>query len=179
MKIHFCCGKNKFDGWTNHDLDMDITKPLPFGDDTTDFIYIEHGLEHIDYKDGYNFISECYRILKTGGVVRLAVPCVEELLKNVDDKYRKLKHRKRNWRKQYGDDMSERNIIRDIMFSYEHKAVYTKELLKIVMDSMGFNTKECNIGESEHDCLLNIDGLGRGRYYHVFCCKTGVIEGAK
>jgi predicted SAM-dependent methyltransferase len=58
LKVQFSCGKNKFDGWLNTDICgdvdkiVDITKPLPFEDNSVDFLFQEHGLEHIDKEQG-------------------------------------------------------------------------------------------------------------------------------
>lgn len=74
MKVQFCCGGNKLDGWNNHDSEVDITQRLPYDDNTVDFILIEHGLEHVNCGHGFLFLCECHRILKSGGVLRVCVP---------------------------------------------------------------------------------------------------------
>jgi predicted SAM-dependent methyltransferase len=73
--VQFCCGGNRIEGWDNHDQDTaDITKRLPYGDNTVDFILCEHGLEHVNCGHGFLFLRECHRILNLGGVLRICVP---------------------------------------------------------------------------------------------------------
>jgi len=61
-------------------LHADMTEPIAFGDNTVDLIFSSHALEHITYSDGKEFMKEVYRILKPGGVVRIAVPDSEMIL---------------------------------------------------------------------------------------------------
>lgn len=56
------------------DLILDLTRPLPFPNNTVDKIYSSHLLEHLTYQDGIALLSECYRILKPNGTLSLCVP---------------------------------------------------------------------------------------------------------
>jgi hypothetical protein len=52
----------------------DASKKLPYGNRTVSKIYASHFLEHIPYEKGAYFLQECYRVLKSDGVMRLVVP---------------------------------------------------------------------------------------------------------
>jgi SAM-dependent methyltransferase len=77
MKLNLGCGGNKLDGWENHDSDVDIRGTLPWGNNSVDFILLEHCLEHVSGPDGFCFMREAYRILKPGGVLRVCVPILD------------------------------------------------------------------------------------------------------
>jgi predicted SAM-dependent methyltransferase len=47
---------------------------LEFEDDTFDFIYSEHVLEHMFLDEAFDLLQECQRILKPNGVIRIVVP---------------------------------------------------------------------------------------------------------
>lgn len=47
---------------------------IPELDNSVTLIYCSHTLEHLDAKSSLRFIKECYRILKKGGVLRVALP---------------------------------------------------------------------------------------------------------
>lgn len=86
MRIQFCSGSNLLPGFINTDLNapfskdrVDITQPLPFQSNTADFVFCEHGFEHITAPDGLRFLDELFRILKPGGKIRLCVPILERL----------------------------------------------------------------------------------------------------
>ena len=50
---------------------------LPFRDQTIDFVYSSHFLEHLDKERARKFLAECFRVLKPSGVARIAVPDLE------------------------------------------------------------------------------------------------------
>ncbi len=54
------------------------TKGLPFQDKSVDVIYSSHMLEHIDRTEAANFLLEAYRILRPGGIIRLALPDIKK-----------------------------------------------------------------------------------------------------
>jgi predicted SAM-dependent methyltransferase len=82
LKVQFGSGGNILKGWRNHDLEsdgVDIRKPLPYADNTVDFILAEHVMEHVTGPEALRFLDECYRILKPGGTLRVCVPVLDHL----------------------------------------------------------------------------------------------------
>lgn len=81
-KLQIGAGFNGLDGWLNGDIlprkrdyiYLDATAPLPFANDTFAFIYTEHMIEHIGYQAARNFVRECHRVLRPGGVLRISTP---------------------------------------------------------------------------------------------------------
>lgn len=56
-----------------------VCKGLPFPDETFDAVYHSHLLEHLPREAASPFTQECYRVLKGGGVIRIAVPDLERI----------------------------------------------------------------------------------------------------
>jgi predicted SAM-dependent methyltransferase len=52
----------------------DLRKGLPYDNDTFDVVYHSHLLEHLDRKRAPDFLRECRRVLKPGGILRVVVP---------------------------------------------------------------------------------------------------------
>jgi len=81
MKLHLGCGKRNFGpdwvhidgGDFSHLHSHDITK-LPFENNSVDLIYSSHVLEYFDREEVTNVLKEWYRVLKIGGMLRVAVP---------------------------------------------------------------------------------------------------------
>src|SRR3954451_18626949 len=77
-KLQIGCGDNLHDGWLNADLfprsasviHLDATALFPFGDESFDYVFSEHMIEHVPYEQGLRMLSECHRVLKRGGKIR-------------------------------------------------------------------------------------------------------------
>lgn len=60
---------------------VDLRKGIPWPDDSVDAVYHSHTLEHIDRDQAPGFIRECHRVLRPGGILRVAVPDLEKEVK--------------------------------------------------------------------------------------------------
>lgn len=58
---------------SNHIKFADATK-IPFGDDSVDVIYSSHMFEHLSPDEARAFLLESKRVLKKGGILRIAIP---------------------------------------------------------------------------------------------------------
>jgi len=63
-------------------ISHNLLQGIPSKPDTFDAVYHSHILEHFSKKDGELFIKDCYRVLKNGGIIRIAVPDLEVLARN-------------------------------------------------------------------------------------------------
>jgi len=88
-KLHIGCGAVKLAGWINidesphpgvTDLHLDIAQGLPYHENSCSLIHHEHFLEHLSAEAGLNFLKECYRVLKSGGVMRIAMPSLDLII---------------------------------------------------------------------------------------------------
>lgn len=86
MKLNLGCGKQRLEGFVNVDLtdsdqDVDLSVfPWPWEDGTVDEIVASHVLEHFTRETAKRFIGECYRILKPGGELYIAVPDMDKFI---------------------------------------------------------------------------------------------------
>lgn len=73
---------NQGSRWDVRPLVHDLTKPLPFKDNTFAVVYGSHVLEHLYLVDAQKLLRECRRILRPGGVIRLVVPDLRSIVMN-------------------------------------------------------------------------------------------------
>jgi SAM-dependent methyltransferase len=66
--------------WNVRPLVHDLTKPLPFKENSVSVIYGAHVLEHLYLADAQKLLSECLRVLRPGGVIRLVVPDLRSMV---------------------------------------------------------------------------------------------------
>jgi predicted SAM-dependent methyltransferase len=83
--LNLGCGDRFHPDWENVDFVAtspnvrvhDLTKPLPYPDETFEIVYHSHVLEHFPRTQARALVSECFRVLKRGGTIRIAVPDLE------------------------------------------------------------------------------------------------------
>jgi SAM-dependent methyltransferase len=63
--------------WPRNIRIHDVRKGLPYPDDSLSYVYSSHLLEHLHADEARAFLSECFRVLMPGGILRLAVPDLE------------------------------------------------------------------------------------------------------
>lgn len=86
--LNLGCGKRYHKSWTNVDfiaigddvIAHNLINGIPFEDDAFEVVYHSHVLEHFNKTNGLAFISECYRVTKIGGIIRVAVPDLEKII---------------------------------------------------------------------------------------------------
>jgi predicted SAM-dependent methyltransferase len=85
--LNLGCGQRFHPEWVNLDLHpanpsvkiWDVQKALPFSDGSFDVVYHSHVLEHLSKRDAPALLSECRRVLKSGGVIRVVLPDLERI----------------------------------------------------------------------------------------------------
>ena len=174
IMLNFGCGGNYIEGWQNHDADVDITKPLPFGDGIADFVFAEHVVEHVTYEQALSFFRESHRVLRSGGVIRIAVPSVERIWQYADENYMKFVSRWTN------GEVSRRAAIDAILHAHGHQAPWTSGLLSASLYFAGFDhVAPCTPGHSIHLELREVEGHGKVIGDHFNLIETAVSEGTK
>lgn len=79
-RLEIGAGISKKDGMLTSDLSLKSDYPfdfrvgLPFPDDSIDFIYAEHVLEHFQYKEMLLLLRECKRVMKPCAELKVSVP---------------------------------------------------------------------------------------------------------
>ena len=173
IRLNFGCGSNRLHGWYNFDSDLDISKQLPFENNSIDFIFNEHVIEHITQQQAYSFFCECSRILKSGGVVRTTTPSLSRIHKLENSEYRKF-ILSNNW----GDG----NIgcgVKSIIFNHGHQCVYNESLLFDLIESTGLKPEFCKIGESKYVDLQNLEYHGNVISKNINELESFSIEATK
>lgn len=161
IKLHIGCGDIYLDGWVNIDIDSskadlkyDVRKGLPYGDNSVDFIFNEHFVEHLNVNDCVQFLKECGRVLKKEGVIRIGTPDLDYIL---------LRHfffwNKQNWIKKYGYDSIRTNAeLTNLCFrEWGHQYLYNRKELKRRLREAGFNSIR-NVRFKKSPCMC-LNGL--------------------
>ena len=88
--LNIGCGQRFNPTWTNLNFNSthpsvishDLKQGIPFPDSSFDVVYHSHVLEHFCKAEGIQLLEECYRVLRPQGVVRIAVPDLEQIVQS-------------------------------------------------------------------------------------------------
>ena len=88
--LNLGCGATYHKDWTNVDfvstgegvIAHNLLAGVPFENDRFEVVYHSHVLEHFPKEKAVLFIKECYRVLKKGGIIRVAIPDLERIARN-------------------------------------------------------------------------------------------------
>jgi len=160
-KLHVGCGRNILPGWINADIDpradliIFLERKLPFKSGSLERIYSEHVLEHVPYETAVYFLREARRTLIPGGVIRIAMPDLDELI----DGYQK------DWRRFDWVNLPALRFIRtraemiNIAFRWwGHQHLYNREELERALQEAGFDRVIFRQhGESDYSDLCGLE----------------------
>jgi predicted SAM-dependent methyltransferase len=90
MKLNLGCFNKKIYGFTNVDCREDVKPDVvddivsltKFEDNSADLIVATHVLEHVKRVDALKALKRWFSVLKKGGILRVAVPNIEEACKH-------------------------------------------------------------------------------------------------
>lgn len=161
-----------FSDWLNTDIEpvageayLDAAKPFPLPDGVLSYVFSEHLIEHLSYRDGLMMLRECYRTLKPGGKVRIATPDLLKLvglfqtprtdaMRNYVDGKLKAPY----WPERLPLTVSPECVILNYeLKSFGHQFVYDPRTLRDSLERAGFqDVKQFVSGESDD---LQLKGL--------------------
>lgn len=87
-KLHFGAGSDIKHGFLNIDMNdsadifLDVRNKLNIKNDSIEYIYSSHFVEHLEHEELVAHLKECYRILKNDAVLRLGVPDFEKVFRD-------------------------------------------------------------------------------------------------
>lgn len=141
-RLHIGCGSVKLDGWINADLTpraqliVNICRPLPFPADFLDRIHSEHVLEHVTYDCGVRFLREARRVLSPGGVIRIAMPDLDDLIEGYRCNWRRFDWV--NW-PQHSFIETRAQMLNIAFRWWGHQYLYNREELARALAAAGFS----------------------------------------
>ena len=147
------------------DIRADVRKGLPFEDESVDFIYSEHFIEHLSLEEGKVYFAECHRVLRRGGVVRTATIDLPYVLERYAQDWSD-----QTWLRDY-DFKTASEMLNAGFYMWGHKFIYDEGTLKRSAATGGFQVIErYHLGRSRHAELVNLETRPESRL---------ILEGVK
>jgi predicted SAM-dependent methyltransferase len=191
-KIQIGAQSNSISGWLNLDLlpktrevvFMDATKPFPFSNNSVDYVYTEHMIEHIEFQQALFMLTECFRVLKSSGKIRLATPNLAFLIEL-------YKSEKLTIQTQYIEFSVQRYIknqvptedvyvINNFFRDWGHQFIHDIKSLTYLLNAAGFsNIKQCKVGVSDDSNFQQLEQHGKEIGDQFNSLETIIVEAQK
>lgn len=173
-KLQVGGGANPFPGWLNTDLTpaantifLDATEVFPFENESFDYVFCEHMIEHISYGQALGMLKECFRVLRPGGKIRVSTPNLQVYLNLFSTKKDKtqqqyLEWMSKNWLlKQNVQEKEGSFVLNLVMHGWGHLFIYDEATLKLSLEKVGFtHTQQYQCSESEDENLRGLESHG-------------------
>jgi SAM-dependent methyltransferase len=202
-KLQIGCGPSPLPGWLNTDrlwhpgaVFLDARQALPFRNATFDFVFTEHCLEHLSYRDGARLLAECYRILKPGGKVRVATPDLGFLVELYSPSKKDIHNRYIAWTVENyfpGSALDvattpfpdigpgvDTFVINNFFHAWGHEFIYDEKVLSAVLRTCGFSEiRRFRPGESDEADLRGVESHGLQITHEFNEVETVVLQGTR
>ncbi len=169
-KLQIGCQDHPMPDWLNADIEpksidtilMDATTTFPLPNDTFDYVFSEHMIEHVSLEGGDKMIQECYRVMKKGGKIRIVTPDLAFLIElyqkektQVQEDYLKFSNKYfTKYERPLWDTMVINNFVRD----WGHQFIHDEKSLKYLLEKAGFkNFKREKVYESSDPVFQNLE----------------------
>lgn len=155
MKLNLGSGRHHWKGFINIDIDpkykpdvvLDISKgKLPYENDSVDEIIMNHFLEHFFRVQAIAVLNECYRILKSDGILILELPELAKMCYLFLSAYGSNKP----YPKGEGIDGFYGDNAEDVNIYQIHKWGWTEKSLGKILEETGFKIIEIADGKYHH-----------------------------
>jgi predicted SAM-dependent methyltransferase len=173
-KLQIGCGSNILDGWLNSDycpgfgrvICLDATNVYPFKNETFDYIFSEHMIEHVSYTAGNKMLKECWRVLRYGGRIRISTPDLAFLISLYSfDKSALQKEYIGHFVKEYVPDApfdADTFVLNNYVRNWGHTFIYDEKILRFSLENAGFKEViKCVLNESEDAALRSLENEQR------------------
>jgi predicted SAM-dependent methyltransferase len=169
-RLNIGCNRRELNDWLNTDyapalpmvMHLDVKSRFPFNDETFDYIFSEHVIEHVSYQDGVKMLMECFRVLKKSGKVRISTPDLAFLVDLTRPDKSELQRGYIKWAANAfipsAPDDNEVFVINNFVRSWGHTFIYDENTLRQAMISAGFKAiTKFDQHESNDTALCNLE----------------------
>jgi predicted SAM-dependent methyltransferase len=123
--------------------ELDISEQLPFEDDSIEWAFAEHLIEHVTLTAGVTWLTEVRRILAPGGVIRITTPDLRKYAEsyvNGDGFFGKHRRRMNRALGPVAPAMPERGafMFNQLFYVYGHRWIFDEAELRYLFACAGF-----------------------------------------
>jgi len=173
-KLHLGCGNNILPGWLNTDRKIsdqvayvDLTERFPLENDTFDYVFNEHAIEHIPYPQGVGMLREALRVLRPGGRIRVVTPDFAFLNALYSPEKSALQKAYIAWTNEQSlggsaPPYAEMHVINNFVRNWGHQFIYDRKSLTHALETAGFTAiTKYELNESDDPVCRGLENESR------------------
>jgi predicted SAM-dependent methyltransferase len=191
-KLQLGSGSNPLEEWLNTDIRprrrervlLDASRPFPIEDETFDYVFGEHVIEHLTFPEGLSMLRQCHRILRPRGRIRIATPNLERVAGLFVDPKTAVQRAYIEYVTDHyiGKSTGYRAsfVINGHFSIFGHRFLYDPETLEMAAREVGFD--QCSWwepGESDDPNLAGLESHGRIVGEEINRFETLVMEAVR
>lgn len=170
LKLHLGSNKTIMNSWlcsdlvpqNNQSIFLDVTEKFPFRDNSFDYIFSEHLIEHLTQEEGLFMLQESYRVLKVNGRIRIATPDMETIIRLYSERRENFGEEYIKWSTDhfttYHSGYDPVVVVNTLFHEWKHQFLYDFNFLKNKLSECGFKDIErLEVSLSNDANLLNIE----------------------
>ena len=131
---------------TETEIYLDATARFPFPDESLQYVFSEHVIEHVPWEGGVNMLKESYRVLIPGGKIRIVTPdlarFIELLSADADGKVREFIAVKLRLSRWPDTSVNGAYIFNKQVRNWGHQFLYDPATLRKSLELAGFRQIE-------------------------------------
>ena len=194
-KLQIGAGANILDGWFNTDIVPDRKKKIhfldlawcfPFPEESFEYIFSEHSLEHLSFNEGLFMLRECWRVLKHNGKIRIATPDLNKLMtyyaneSKLHSDYSEFEYEHFIKHKIARDILTKDIVLNNFFRDWGHKFIYDSQTITCALQDAGFvNIKTYGIGVSDDAAFVGLEQHGNIISDEFNELETMIVEAVK
>lgn len=152
----------------------DILKGLPIAENSVDFLYCSHVLEHLTVVEAKTALQNCYQYLKPDGIFRLVLPDLEIMAREyVSSTSSDAAHKFMSlaWLGEQ-QQLSTIKVLRQCMSRSRHLWMWDFKSLSEILEQVGFQSiKRARLGDSQLEVFDAVEDPERWTYELGIQCQ--------
>jgi len=150
----------------------DLTKRFPWDDSSVDVVYSSHTLEHFSKEDGHRFLTECYRVLRNNGIIRIVAPDLRHYVTKYIEGRINAEDFVEGLGVLYGNSKNKLKRRLSPFYSFPHKCMYDHPRLIEILNKIGFQAQARSAFDSNIEEIRQVELEGRTE-------NAVIVEGRK
>jgi predicted SAM-dependent methyltransferase len=119
-------------------LSFDLTQGIPIHDNQVNLVYSSHFIEHLTLEEGRLFLKESFRVLASGGRMRITCPVLDTYMQRYLERDNHFFDQIQSYGKAFDDLATIGHVVMGQIQGWGHRWIYDRDMLRYELGKAGF-----------------------------------------